>query len=349
MYTRRVVIGCLVAVLVLAMAGSAWTGARVRAEQMRVYYRTDMTVLVDGQRTSMNVTPFIVDPGWIMVPAEFVSKELGATVSWDDATSTFSIRRPVHTDLSGQLASANARIAQLEAQLRQGTDLSGQLATANTRIAQLEAQLAETSSGSRIHTESYAGGDSYVGEMSGGQRHGLGTYTWSNGNRHVGEFRHDERHGLGVHQWADGTTRGGLWVRGVLSSADAPTPTTPDPASRGAIEAEYADAVAQTNRRFDDAIANCPVIRTLEYYRDQLDRFAADLIARREEEFAARGIYYSSIMENAIRRLEEQREATNREWTAKINAKINEYERQRQSELERLRQERDSRLREAGY
>jgi hypothetical protein len=38
----------------------------------------------------------------------------------------------------------------------------------------------------------------YVGEMSGGKRHGTGLYTWSNGNSYKGDWANDNRHGKGV-------------------------------------------------------------------------------------------------------------------------------------------------------
>lgn len=81
------VIACICAGSVARVAGSAG----VRSEQKTVYYRSDLRILVDGRPTTLDVEPFIIDPGWIMVPVESISKELGGTVSWDDATSTLSI------------------------------------------------------------------------------------------------------------------------------------------------------------------------------------------------------------------------------------------------------------------
>jgi hypothetical protein len=77
--------------LVLAISCSVWAGAQIRTETKTVYYRADLKIVVDGRQTTLDVEPFIVDPGWIMVPAEFISKELGAAVAWDDASSTFTI------------------------------------------------------------------------------------------------------------------------------------------------------------------------------------------------------------------------------------------------------------------
>jgi hypothetical protein len=64
---------------------------QARAETKTIYYRADLKIIVDGRETTLDVTPFIIDPDWIMVPAEFISKELGASVAWDDASSAFTI------------------------------------------------------------------------------------------------------------------------------------------------------------------------------------------------------------------------------------------------------------------
>jgi hypothetical protein len=87
----RVSVAALVVGFVLAISCSVWAGARIRTETKTVYYRADLKIVVDGRQTTLDVEPFIIDPGWIMVPAEFISKELGAAVAWDDASSTFTI------------------------------------------------------------------------------------------------------------------------------------------------------------------------------------------------------------------------------------------------------------------
>jgi hypothetical protein len=87
----RVSVAALVVGLVLAISCSVWAGAQTRTETKTVYYRPDLKIIVDGHQTTLDVTPFIIDPGWIMIPVEFVSKELGAVVAWDDASSTFTI------------------------------------------------------------------------------------------------------------------------------------------------------------------------------------------------------------------------------------------------------------------
>jgi hypothetical protein len=87
----RVSVAALVVGLVLAISCSVWAGAQIRTETKTVYYRADLKIVVDGRQTTLDVKPFIIDPGWIMVPAEFISKELGAAVAWDDASSTFTI------------------------------------------------------------------------------------------------------------------------------------------------------------------------------------------------------------------------------------------------------------------
>ena len=91
---KMVLIGTVIALMMLMIGYGAGASERIRAEQMTVYYRTDLNIVVDGQPTTLRVTPFIVDPGWIMVPVEFIAKEMGAQVHWDGATSTFTITTP---------------------------------------------------------------------------------------------------------------------------------------------------------------------------------------------------------------------------------------------------------------
>ncbi|MGE5579060.1 MAG: trypsin-like peptidase domain-containing protein [Bacillota bacterium] len=79
----------------LTVTCTAWAGSRSRPESITAWYRDDLKIVIDGRVTSPEVTPFIVDPGWLMVPAEFIAKELGGTASWDDETSTLTLTSPV--------------------------------------------------------------------------------------------------------------------------------------------------------------------------------------------------------------------------------------------------------------
>ena len=91
MRLRQILVVGILTVFVLGIGYGVGASTRIRAEQKTVYYRSDLNIRVDDKPTVLDVTPFIVDPGWIMVPVEFVSKELGAKCHWEDATSTFSI------------------------------------------------------------------------------------------------------------------------------------------------------------------------------------------------------------------------------------------------------------------
>jgi hypothetical protein len=107
----RVSVAALVVGLVLAISCSVLAGAQIRTETKTVYYRPALKIIVDGHQTTLDVEPFIVDPGWIMVSAEFISKELGATVVWDDVSSTFTIGTKgsiAQALLQSQLATAPA-------------------------------------------------------------------------------------------------------------------------------------------------------------------------------------------------------------------------------------------------
>ena len=88
---RKMVLAGTVMALMMVIGYGAGASERIRAEQMTFYYRSDLNIVVDGQPTTLEVTPFIVDPGWIMVPVEFIAKELGVQCHWHDATSTFTI------------------------------------------------------------------------------------------------------------------------------------------------------------------------------------------------------------------------------------------------------------------
>lgn len=88
---RRILTIALVIALLLTISCTALAQGRSRAEPKTVHYRTGLKVVVDGRVTTPEARPFIIEPGWVMVPAEFIAKELGASVSWDDANSTLAI------------------------------------------------------------------------------------------------------------------------------------------------------------------------------------------------------------------------------------------------------------------
>ncbi len=126
------VVGVVLAVgilLSIGAIGASWASTRIRSEQMRVYYRSDLKILVDGKLTYLEVEPLIVDPGWIMVPVEFVSRELGARVAWDDPTSTFSISTP-----SAELQRLRDELAQTRDELARTRD---ELAYLRRKVANL--------------------------------------------------------------------------------------------------------------------------------------------------------------------------------------------------------------------
>ena len=53
-------------------------------------------------------------------------------------------------------------------------------------------------------TINYDNGDKYVGEVSYGDPHGHGTYTWAKGSKYVGEWKNGKRHGQGTFTYANG-------------------------------------------------------------------------------------------------------------------------------------------------
>jgi len=83
----------LIVIFLTAISSSAWAGARYWSKSITAHYRNNLSLVVDGRRVTPEVAPFIIDPGYLMVPAEFIAKELGAQVEWDDETSTLSIYR----------------------------------------------------------------------------------------------------------------------------------------------------------------------------------------------------------------------------------------------------------------
>jgi hypothetical protein len=81
----------LIVILLMAVTGSAWAGARRWTESITAHYRSDLKITVDGRKVTPEVAPYIVDPGYLMAPAEFIARELGARIEWDDETSTLAI------------------------------------------------------------------------------------------------------------------------------------------------------------------------------------------------------------------------------------------------------------------
>ena len=62
-------------------------------------------------------------------------------------------------------------------------------------------------------TKNYDNGWVYYGQMEGGQRHGIGTWTGANGNKYVGEWKNDKRNGQGTFTFASGNIdHSGEWV-----------------------------------------------------------------------------------------------------------------------------------------
>ena len=62
--------------------------------------------------------------------------------------------------------------------------------------------------------EILSNGDEYVGEWSGGQRHGYGTYTSSTGNKYVGEWKDGNVNGWGTQTYQNGNEYVGDWLDG---------------------------------------------------------------------------------------------------------------------------------------
>lgn len=69
--------------------------------------------------------------------------------------------------------------------------------------------------GDKVGNDTYNNGDTYVGEVKDGKRHGYGTYTWPNGNKYIGDFYEGKRTGYGLYIWPNGTWYEGEWKDGV--------------------------------------------------------------------------------------------------------------------------------------
>jgi hypothetical protein len=236
----RVSVAALVVGLVLAISCGAWAGAQIRTETKTVYYRPDLKIVVDSRQTALDVEPFIVDPGWIMVPAEFISKKLGATVAWDDATSTFTITTKGTTTWETRiLPSGDMYVGQVKDGKRNGlgtyTWVNGDKYVGEHKDDQRNGQGTFTSAdgykyegewkdGKRdgLGTYTWVDGGKYEGEWKDDKRDGLGTYTWVNGDEYVGEWEDDKRDGLGAFRSANGHIQGGLWVNGMFASPGSP-------------------------------------------------------------------------------------------------------------------------------
>ena len=136
---RRILTIALVIALLLTISCTALAQGRSRAEPKTVYYRTGLKVVVDGRVTTPEATPFIIKPGWVMVPAEFIAKELGASVSWDDANSTLAITS------KGSGASVVQAQDQGGSQPTQGASPSTQGASPSTGTKDLKGVIAEVS------------------------------------------------------------------------------------------------------------------------------------------------------------------------------------------------------------
>ena len=199
---RQIVVVGILTVFVLGIGYGVGASTRIRAEQKTVYYRSDLNIRVDGKPTTLDVTPFIIDPGWIMVPIEFVSKELGAECHWNDATSTFSIA----TGIDGQAS------CKVEHTWPNGNRYVGEWKEGQPH---------------GYGTYTWPEGDSYVGLFVNGMRHGQGTYVWPDGDKYVGEFHLGDMHGLGTYLFAKGDVLGGIWSDGVLIQPTETTVTSP--------------------------------------------------------------------------------------------------------------------------
>ena len=114
-WRRSLIIG----VVVVLLAGGAFAAVTSPNGLFEGY--GIVRVKVNGQEISGDV-PAINFNGRTMVPARFVSEALGAEVGWDADTWTASVTLASEGDLQTQLAEANARIAELEAQLAAGGD-----------------------------------------------------------------------------------------------------------------------------------------------------------------------------------------------------------------------------------
>lgn len=123
----------LLALLALAMAaGGALATASGPNGAFEGY--PVVNVVVNGQPISSDV-PAINFNGRTMVPVRFVSEALGAAVQWDGETWTAAVTMPNVQQLQSDLATAQARITELEQQL------AGQTGSPSTEPAELASKV----------------------------------------------------------------------------------------------------------------------------------------------------------------------------------------------------------------
>lgn len=207
-------------VFALIFVGFAHAG-QSRPQSKTVYYRDDLKVFVNDRLVLFDAQPFIVDPGWIMVPVEFVAKELGASMNWDDTTSTFAIKTPKQNpDLLDTVALSYGNGDRYVGQVRVG-DGQQQRDGYGTYYWKNGDSYTGSWSENNKHgqgTFAWVNGDRFVGTWRNGSAEGPGVQIWTNGNKYVGEYKNNMQDGLGIYQLADGTLQAGIWKAGTKVS-----------------------------------------------------------------------------------------------------------------------------------
>ncbi len=120
-------------------------------------------------------------------------------------------------------------------------------------------------------------GKRYEGSFVNGLFHGYGIFDWPDGDHYEGSWANGVREGMGTYTWASGNVFTGLWVGGEPAPTPAPATPTPFP-----FDYNYQiSLLARTNM----------VISSARNYLAQIEAEISDL--------AARGAFYSSVMDQA--------------------------------------------------
>jgi hypothetical protein len=110
----------------------------------------EIKMVVDNPKASVNGKEIILDvpPTVIksrtLVPIRFISEALGATVDWDAATRTITIRIPDAINLKQKLAEVREELAQLkESILEKAKEMQEKLEASEKEVSQLKAEIVE--------------------------------------------------------------------------------------------------------------------------------------------------------------------------------------------------------------
>ena len=139
------------------------------------------------------------------VPAQPASPPLPVPAPRQSAAET-SAQRTLAEGAQRAAAEARAAFERADEAARAARAMAGE-----ARIVAARAARPDLENGERL---TYDGGASYIGQVAGGQRQGLGVATLANGEFQSGDWNHDRLNGLGTVRLADETRYTGQWRDG---------------------------------------------------------------------------------------------------------------------------------------